>query len=1259
MSNKNNRNDLGGEQNGVHVDSILAEFKNESAFVDEENTQPPGDLAGGIEVSRLGGEPNNAAGGIHRGNGQDTGSYGVRMGAPDFGWEGESPEHSYYSGTGREFVSEDMPDMHQDAYPSGVMSGDGMPEDMEIYAEGYDDYSAGGYENHQPVNQYDAQEDMGAQDGYVYYDEQGNPYNDETQYVGYYNQQGQEYQQDYPAYGENGYAENGYAGYEQQDAYTEAPYAQENQYYAQPQSDITERYYNNPQYAEQAEYQDDIQGGYYVPQSGYQGEYFVPRKGYSSESRDVYAPPTSDEGYYDPQSGYDDGYYDPQSNVNDGYYGGGQEYGDVYYEPPAEDGYPAAEDGYYESQDMQYNGEYYHSPAEQGEYYEEYSEAPYEQQEDYAEEYTEEPAEPENKPVPKYPKEYLKSAKQKANEEYADEYIDTEDALLSQGFEGEHPDMRQEQQDYSDAHEQFSDESYSDGSYDEQFPDGSYAEQFPETSESFPSGEAYEEDTQELPMPPVEFDGGQDGAGTEYDDYSIGEYSEEGYDDMPEFSLGETAFPDTFSEDDEAGQEPEKSRLSGFFGNVKASISKIMPRKPQDEAEAPDVLENFETDFQAMDLEKMSKPEEIKFSDTYEELKLDPSLFEEGESGVENASGDKAGHKEVYSDDLAPETDEYARLDDDGTYSKFSSGEFDKPKENVIIQGIIAVAAAFVQMNQKRREDAEEQEYAAAMEDTDVPVRQAMRHYTGQIKPLQFRTRVAAGLSLLLLYISFGFPLPGAFKDNIRITSVMCIIILLSVMVTGIDVFTSGVQGFFRRRIGAESLVVFSCLAALADGVYIAVTRTTALGLPYCGAAAFSMTFAIWGAELTCVGYRFSFRNAGISKSPQVVVTKADKKTGDVLLMKARRDTTGFVRRSEEPDLVESTYHVLAPFMIIAILVLSLLASFGQAKFFYLFHIIASLSSVAAVFSALICFPLPFSQLSRRLVPSGAAIAGSAGAWDLSRSNRIVVTDSDLFPPDTLSFDEIRIFEGTYTDKVISYTASVMQEAGCGLTSLFDELVKKNNCVYHRVDEFICHEGGGFVATIRGDQIHVGSQTFMTLMGVRLPKSIADNNIVYTAINGVLVGVFTVKYEPLPTVREALLMLYDSNLKPYFAIKDFNITPLSIKHMFKVPTEGFEFPAFGERFALEGEVQESNNVSAALSRDGLLPVVEASVWGRRLYSVVRLSMIISFIGAFVGIVLMFFLCRTGAFDAARVSNSISYLFIWLVPILFVVFGGQR
>jgi hypothetical protein len=58
------------------------------------------------------------------------------------------------------------------------------------------------------------------------------------------------------------------------------------------------------------------------------------------------------------------------------------------------------------------------------------------------------------------------------------------------------------------------------------------------------------------------------------------------------------------------------------------------------------------------------------------------------------------------------------------------------------------------------------------------------------------------------------------------------------------------------------------------------------------------------------------------------------------------------------------------------------------------------LTAVCASFSSLFSFPLLFSLAARRLVQSGAAIAGWAGVRDIGRVKRLVITDSDYFRPE-------------------------------------------------------------------------------------------------------------------------------------------------------------------------------------------------------------------------------------------------------------------
>ena len=53
---------------------------------------------------------------------------------------------------------------------------------------------------------------------------------------------------------------------------------------------------------------------------------------------------------------------------------------------------------------------------------------------------------------------------------------------------------------------------------------------------------------------------------------------------------------------------------------------------------------------------------------------------------------------------------------------------------------------------------------------------------------------------------------------------------------------------------------------------------------------------------------------------------------------------------------------------------------------------------------------LPLFYLSRRLGRSGCAAAGYAGARAVSRPNRLVLTDDDLFPAGTVSLNGYKVF---------------------------------------------------------------------------------------------------------------------------------------------------------------------------------------------------------------------------------------------------------
>lgn len=551
---------------------------------------------------------------------------------------------------------------------------------------------------------------------------------------------------------------------------------------------------------------------------------------------------------------------------------------------------------------------------------------------------------------------------------------------------------------------------------------------------------------------------------------------------------------------------------------------------------------------------------------------------------------------------------------------------------------------------------AEEEEYLGP----ELDAESAAKYYAGNVKSLRLRLRISVLLSIVLAWISFGLPVSGLLKNSPAALALVCLILELTVVMLGLDIFTAGIMSLVRMKPSLWSLVAVSCFAAALDAAVTAALGGTVDGLPFCGVAAVSMTFAIAGALQTCRGFRLSLRALALSRDPYAVTAESGVSEDGMTILKSKRGTAGYLRRCEEPDCAETAYGPIAPFLLAAALALSVAAAAISGEWQYFFRILAAITASCAPFAAFLAFPLPYTIITRRIFMSGSAIAGWAGLRDIGSSRHLIVTDSDIFPAGTLSVESVRILEGTWPEKVISCSGSVICASGSGLAPVFTELMRRNNCSIQRVEEFCCHEGGGLTAQINGEEILCGNSGFMHLMGIRLPQKLASKSSVFVSINGVLSGIFTIKYVPVTSVQEALASLLHTRREPIFAIRDFNITPLMIRQKFRMPTDGFDFPTFAKRYEISAaEPSPESQISAIISREGLGPLVEISDLGRKLYITAKLSVVLALLCTFIGVVLMFSLCLSGSFDSATAGNMLTYLFLWLVPIIVLSLGLGR
>jgi hypothetical protein len=534
------------------------------------------------------------------------------------------------------------------------------------------------------------------------------------------------------------------------------------------------------------------------------------------------------------------------------------------------------------------------------------------------------------------------------------------------------------------------------------------------------------------------------------------------------------------------------------------------------------------------------------------------------------------------------------------------------------------------------------------------------RAYGAKAHSLKRRCVLAAPLCLILAYIvfagDFGLPLPQILSSNPFALTLTVLIADFIVVVLGYDILWAGIRDLVLIKASAETLVSVACIASLMDAAYIAITRAFEKGMPFCAVAACSMFFAMLGACKTARGYMLTFRVASAGSYPYCVSVENDRVEGGCVLIKNRDSSRGFVTRAHRRTLTEKLCIYIAPLLVLGSLGLSLVASLGTGRVTWFFRCFAAMSSVCAPFSLLLVFGHPFKTLAKRLSAAGAALAGWQGACDCGGAIGLVIKDEDLFPPGTLAISGVTVLSKVSRDRLISCTGSLIIRSGSGLSDTFAEYMRAQRCHVLPVDDFACYEGGGLSGLVGSDRILVGSSGFMNLMGIRLQENLNIKNAIFCAINDRLSGVFLVNYNPIGSVQSALMTILTRKILSLFAIRDFNITTMMLKQKFKIPSdraECIEVLSYSERYRLSEPPERKKQPTALVLREGLAPYVQTILGGRSLQTAVYIGAVISLLGAILGLVIMFLMCKKGAFEAATASNTLMFMTAWLIPIFFL------
>lgn len=699
-----------------------------------------------------------------------------------------------------------------------------------------------------------------------------------------------------------------------------------------------------------------------------------------------------------------------------------------------------------------------------------------------------------------------------------------------------------------------------------------------------------------------------------------------------------------------------------------APVSTPSPTQPQDETVPAAIGVSSQEDSIPQAAPNPETPEKrrpriIRGADGIITIQYDPPADEEPEDTAPDTSADDTEEPEPSSEEewerSPAEEPESAEKPFREPYSRHRDEAQESPtfREKLLRPFTLLMATSMARREMRRAEAARWAEPEEEALPPELSPKKAAKFYAAQAKPLRLRCRIAFFLTVILAWVSFQLPMAGLLGKSLQAQAGVSLVLTLAVMITALDVVTIGFRQLMDFKPGAESLAATAALMACVDSALVMAGYGTAL--PFCAAACASLSAALWGQRLTCTALRRTFTTAAGSKAPTVLVPEEKSGREGGSLLRTPFSGQSIVRRSEQPDLVQNAYTTAAPILMLLSLVLAILASLG-GKGDHFLHIFSAFLTISAALSAFFAFPLPYALAAGRLRDTGAAILGWGGFADIGRRRRIVITDEDLFPPGTIKFTAINIQEGAFTSKVISYTASLLAASGSGVFTAFQELLERRNFPLVDVDGYKCHEGGGLSAVIDQERVLVGSASYMTLMGIRLPQNLEARNSICTAIDGELVAVFTMDYIPVSSVQEALVTLLRGRTQAIFAIRDFNITPLMLRQLFRIPTDNLNFPSFRERYRMAGTTAKPEaTASAIFTRGGMMPLVDAAETARRLHTACRISTIVSLAGAILGMLILFLLFRAGAYDTATAGNVLAYMLLWALPVIILSIGQSR
>ena len=487
-------------------------------------------------------------------------------------------------------------------------------------------------------------------------------------------------------------------------------------------------------------------------------------------------------------------------------------------------------------------------------------------------------------------------------------------------------------------------------------------------------------------------------------------------------------------------------------------------------------------------------------------------------------------------------------------------------------------------------------------------------------------------------------------QNRLRLVIFSQVLAMLVSALLGSHQMLDGLGDLFKGRFTVNTLLTITFASCCVDAVF----GLRDLRVPCCGAFSLEMAMALlarYHRRSTEMAQMDTLRKAIRLHSMVKLPNYYQGKPG---ILRGYGRVEDFLENYDRPSGPEKFQCVYA--------FVSLLLCAGIAVFAGLRHgtalavqVFSTSLLVAVPASYFIALTRPAAILEKRLHMVGTVLCGWKGIKSLRGKAVFPLKDEDLFPQGSSKLNGVKFYGDRDPDEVVSYTASLICQAGGGLEHVFRQLLTSRGGRELPVTNFRDYGEGGIGGEVCGESVLMGTYSFLRDMGVEVPGGSAVNQAVYAAIDGDLCAVIAISYAKMRSSSAGLVSLCSSRkLTPILVGSDFMITADMLREKFGINTRRMGFPSQEERTELASRQIDGDAFASALTtREDLTSFAYAISGARALRVSAVLGTVIHVLGGLLGMVIMLALAYLGSAELLTPTNVLLYQLVWLLPGLLV------